>query len=125
MVLVDVVCKEKLFHSFHISFPFLLCLIKFSILPIAIILSIFFLHPRRASVRTLTMSTAGSIHYRKLPHPNFSVTKSSFFTIFPLGHAGTIDQPHRDLNPCKRYPPGSEALYLSLRWAGGRSNRNN
>ena len=38
--------------------------------------------------------------------PTFSVTKSSFFTIFPLGHAGTIDQPHRDLNPCKRHPPG-------------------
>jgi len=58
-----------------------------------------FLHPRRhchgfgfsnqkhmvqtrASVRTLTMSSAGSIHYRKLLHPIFSVSSQKLFHDF-------------------------------------------
>ena len=57
--------------------------------------------------------------------PTFQSQTLIFFTIFPLGHAGTIDLPHRDLNPCKRYPPGSETLYLFLGWARRRSNKNN
>ena len=39
MGIIDVVCQEKLFYSFRIGFPVLVCVIKLSILPIAVIIS--------------------------------------------------------------------------------------
>ena len=55
----------------------------------------------------------------------FSHKRKSFLRFFHSVTLAPLTSPTLDLNPCKRYPPGSETLYLSLGWAGRRSNRNN